>query len=85
LVNSPFPAEEVLSREAVEKHLLLYLKLLLVVLVTINLWGDLSSYCMNRRYKLWNRIQKHGKIENPPTKKAYFVSDIINFLLFSLR
>lgn len=52
-----------------KKHLLLCLKLLLVVLVTINLWGDLSSYCMNRRCKLRNRIQKREKIENPPTKE----------------
>lgn len=84
LINSPVPAEEILSREAVEKHLLLCLKLLLVVLVTINLWGDLSSYCKNRRYKLLNGIRKHEKIENLPNKNACFVSDIPNSSLFSL-
>lgn len=83
LINSPVPAEEILLREAVEKHLLLCLKLLLVVLVTINLWGDLSCYCMNRRYKLL-KIQRHEKMEKPPSKKHILFQMFFNSLLFSL-
>lgn len=86
LINSPVPAEEILSREAVEKHLLLCLKLLLVVLVTINLWGDLSCYCMNRRYKLL-KIQRHEKMEKPPAKKTILFQMFLipYYSLWSLR
>lgn len=86
LINSPVLAEEILSREAVEKHLLLCLKLLLVVLVTINLWGDLSCYCMNRRYKLL-KIQRHEKMEKPPTKKHILFQMFLvpYYSLWSLR
>lgn len=80
LINSSVPAEEILSREDVEKHLLLCLKLLLVVLVT-NLWGDLSTY-WREDTNCWTEFKSMKRSRTFPTKKTHILFQI--FLLFSL-
>lgn len=62
------PAEEILLRKAVESHLLLCLKLLLVVLVTINLWATSAAAAWAEDANCWTESKIRKRSRTPQQK-----------------
>lgn len=83
LINSPVPAEEIVSREAVEKTLITLLKTAPCCLGNNKFMGWLKQLLHEQKMQTAEQNSKAWEDREPSNKTAYFVSGVLNSLLFS--